>query len=77
METGQQQAADDPALDAQGHLEQLLDKGFGGDLFMLALALGREQDQINAMIAGEEEVDEDLAIKINGIAQERNIDLAK
>jgi hypothetical protein len=61
--------------DAQTSLQQLLDKGFGGDTFMLALALGREEDQIKSMLDGDEDIDEDLEMKINGIAQERDIEI--
>ena len=74
--TGTAQNEQDGAGDAQTSLQQLLDKGFGGDVFMLALALGREEGQINSMLAGDEDIDEDLEMKINGIAQERDIEIA-
>ena len=61
--------------DAQTSLQQLLDKGFGGDTFLLALALGREEDQIKAMLDDDEDIDEDLEMKIRGIAQERDIEI--
>jgi hypothetical protein len=56
-------------------LEQLHDRGFGGDTFMLALALGREEDQIKDILSGVAEMDDDLEIKVRGIAQERNIEI--
>ena len=61
--------------DARTTLQQLLDKGFGGDMFMLSLALGREEDQVRSMLDGNEDIDEDLEMKINGIIQERNIEV--
>lgn len=77
METGTETAQNNGSTggDARTNLQQLLDKGFGGDLFMLALALGREQGQVSSMLDGSETIDEDLEMKINGIAQERNIDV--
>ena len=78
MNTGTETAQNEGTTgtgNAQTSLQQLLDKGFGGDLFMLALALGREQEQVQAMLDGSEDIDEDLEMKINGIAQERDIDI--
>ena len=77
MNTGTEPAqnAETGTGDAQTNLQQLLDKGFGGDLFMLSLALGREQDQVQSMIDGSEDIDEDLQMKINGIIQERDIEV--
>ena len=69
------QNAETETGDAQTNLQQLLDKGFGGDMFMLSLALGREQDQVQLMLDGSEDIDEDLQMKINGIIQERNVDV--
>jgi len=60
---------------AKEAMEHLLERGFGGDKFMFALALGRTEEQIDGMLSGEEEIDEDLEMKVRGIAQERNIDI--
>ena len=37
----------------------------------LALGLGRTTEEIDAWLAGEEEIDEDGEMKIHGLAQER------
>jgi hypothetical protein len=73
QETAQQSAT---SGNAQTDLKNLLEAGFGGDMFMFALALGREEDQLKSMLDGSEDVDEDLEMKVRGIAQERNIPLA-
>ena len=77
MNTGTEQAQNGQggASNARTSLGQLLDKGFGGDIFMLSLALGREQEQVQSMLDGNEDIDEDLEMKINGIIQERNIEI--
>lgn len=54
-------------------LRDLCEQGFDKHMDMVALALGRDEDNINAMLEGSEEIDEDLIMKIRGIAQERNI----
>jgi len=40
-----------------------------------ALALGRDDDEIGEFLTGENEVDDDLLMKIRGIAQQRHIDI--
>jgi hypothetical protein len=72
MESAQQTASSNNGTSA---LAQLHDRGFGGDTFMLALALGREEEQIREMLDGNAEMDEDLEMKVRGIAQERNIEI--
>ena len=66
-------AADLPELK---FLRDWLDRGFGGDKFMFALALGRSEEQIEGMLNGAEDIDEDLEMKVRGIAQERGIDIS-
>jgi hypothetical protein len=56
-------------------LTRLCMQAFSGDPGLTALALGRERNQIEDMMAGRDEIDEDLEIKIKGIAQERHVDL--
>lgn len=56
-------------------LKDLCEKGFSGDQQQLAVVLGRNADEINHILDGNEEVDDDLAMKVKGIAQERNIDI--
>ena len=41
-----------------------------------ALALGRDETQIADMLSGDQAVDEDLDMKVHGLAQERGIELS-
>lgn len=50
--------------------------GLGGSVEETALILGRTSDEIQAILDGEENVDEDLEMKIRGIAEERKINLS-
>lgn len=45
------------------------------DLERAALILGRERAELESMLAGELEVDEDLVMKMRGIAQERGFEV--
>jgi len=75
MET---QRAASPAFD-EGRGRDLLKRfcaaGFDSDIERCALALGYQPEMIREILDGEKEVDEDLEIKMRGIAQERNFDL--
>jgi hypothetical protein len=73
MEQGQQQAQSQ--CEPRECLESLCGKAFDGDKAKAALALGREQSQIEQMLSGEMAVDEDLDMKVHGWAQERGIEL--
>lgn len=46
--------------------------GFRSDIDAAALSLGYEPEQLRSMLNGEAPVDEDLEMKMRGIAQERN-----
>jgi hypothetical protein len=61
--------------EAQNLLSDLCENGFSGDVDLAALALGRESEEIQSMMDGEEEIDEDLLMKIRGIAEKRNIEI--
>lgn len=63
--------------EAQSLLSDLCENGFSGDVDLTALALGRESEEIQSMLDGEEEIDEDLLMKIRGIAEERNIEIGE
>ena len=78
MDIGTEQARENrsTAASAKEAMERLLDRGFGGDKFMFALALGRSEEQIEGMLNGAEDIDEDLEMKVRGIAQERGIDIS-
>lgn len=55
-------------------LENLCEKGFSGNKQQLAVVLGRSAEEIENIFNGTEEIDDDLAMKVKGIAQERNIE---
>ena len=46
--------------------------GFRSDINAAALALGYEPEMLRSMLNGETPIDEDLEMKMRGIAQERN-----
>lgn len=48
-------------------------KGFEGDVPMAAKTLGRPTAQLQEMMAGREEVDEDLEMKLRRVVEERRI----
>lgn len=56
-------------------LENLCEAGFNSDTEELAVALGRDEDDIISMLDGSEDIDEDLLMKIHGIARERNLEI--
>src|SRR4051812_3694000 len=61
--------------DGVSELRALCDNGFGGDMSAAALVLGRDEELLTDMLNGNTEVDEDLIMKIHGLAEERGIDL--
>lgn len=72
------QEVDDRGTDqdqAQQMLANLRDKGFEGKNEQLAVALGRTQDQVQAMISGAETIDDDVIMKSRGIALHRGIEI--
>jgi hypothetical protein len=56
-------------------LQAFCENGFDGSIEATALALGRDDDEIGEFLTGENEVDDDLLMKIRGIAQQRHIDI--
>ena len=73
-----EQEVDDQGTDqeeAQNILATVRDEGFDGDDEKLARALGRSAEQIEAMIEGDETIDDDIVMKARGIAQNRGIEL--
>jgi hypothetical protein len=56
-------------------LKSFCDNGFDGSRSEAALVLGREAEELEKMLDGQMPIDEDLEMKINGIAEERNIPL--
>lgn len=61
--------------EARANLENL-HIGLGGSREETALVLGRTTEEIEAILNGEEKTDEDLEMKIRGIAEERKINLS-
>jgi hypothetical protein len=49
--------------------------GFRSDIEAAALALGYEAELLRSMLNGEMPVDDDLEMKMRGIAQERNFNI--
>ena len=54
-------------------LRTFCDNGFDGDTERAALALGRDASDIQEMLDAGAEIDDDLVMKIRGIAKEREI----
>lgn len=52
-------------------LRLFIDNGFAGDLNETAMALGRRGEDLSGLLEGREDIDDDLAIKMRGIAQNR------
>ena len=81
--TARQTTGAENIVDAQGTtqsaarrlLTNLRERGFQGQNQLLALALGRPAAEIAAWLDGTALLDDDVAMKIRGIAQERNINL--
>ena len=61
--------------DAQNMLKTLRDQGFDADDEKLAIALGRTVEQVRAMVAGTETIDDDVVMKARGIALNRGIEI--
>ncbi|MDQ4123618.1 MAG: hypothetical protein M3209_19440 [Acidobacteriota bacterium] len=57
-------------------LQKMLKEGFEGDVKLLAIALGRSQEEIEHALSGNSEAfDDDMLIKMKGISKERGIEL--
>ena len=65
----------DKRSDAISKLRNFCDSGFGGSSSEAALVLGRETSEIEQMLEGSLSIDEDLEMKMNGIAEERDIEI--
>ena len=57
--------------DALGLLQRLKTEVFDDSNEQLGLALGRPVEEIEAWFAGDENIDEDAEMKINGLVEER------
>ncbi len=56
---------------ARKMLAELRHKQFSDNTDELAIAIGRNVEEIDKLLGGEEIIDDDLAMKIRGIAQQR------
>jgi len=56
-------------------LRQFIDSGFDSDTEQAALVLGRTSEELESILNGEMVVDDDLEMKIRGIADERGIEV--
>ncbi|MGI8545370.1 MAG: hypothetical protein ACR2MD_18090 [Aridibacter sp.] len=61
--------------EARELLENFCRTGFENDLDKAALVLGRPRKELEDFLSGDEEIDDDLVMKIRGIAQERDIEI--
>jgi plasmid maintenance system antidote protein VapI len=52
-------------------LNTLIEETFSSDIKQAAIALGRDEEQIQKVLNGAEEIDDDLEMKIRGLLQER------
>ena len=72
------QEVDDKGTDqeeARNILTTLRDQGFDADNEKLAVALGRTNEQVEAMISGAETIADDVVMKARGIALHRGIEV--
>lgn len=75
-ETGKLDSDGTTAGGATQMLQKLLSEGFERDVRLLSIALGRGQEEVEHALSGNAEAfDDDLVIKMRGIAKERGIEL--
>ena len=75
---GRDNIVDDQGTDQQAAREMLrrfCERGFGNDVNAAAMVLGRPESELQQILDEKFFIDDDLAMKIKGIAQERNIDI--
>ena len=64
------------AGDAARMLQNMLKDGFEGDVKLLAIAMGRSQEEIEHALSGNADAfDDDMVMKMKGIAKERDIEI--
>lgn len=65
------------AQDEARHSLNVLNRdAFDNDAAQLALALGRPPAEISAMLTGTENIDDDLLMKVHGLAEQRGVTLS-
>ncbi|HWC77402.1 MAG TPA: hypothetical protein VG778_08065 [Blastocatellia bacterium] len=77
MKTGEKTVVDPDVSqpEAAELLRKLRDEAFDSSDEKLAIALGREKEEVEAWIREPAKVDADVIIKARGIAQERGVQL--
>lgn len=78
MHHEEENIVDDQGTDqetAKGMLKSFCKNGFDDDLEAVALVLGRPAAELQQIFDGELQVDDDLAMKMKGIAQARGIEI--
>ncbi len=78
MDHEEENIVDDQGTDqgtARAMLKGFCRSGFNDDLEAAALVLGRPVSELKEIFDGELQIDDDLAMKMKGIAQERGIDI--
>ena len=74
-ETGKLDDQGTTAGSATQMLQRLCREGFEGDAKLLAIALGRSQDEVEHALSGNADAfDDDMVMKMKGIAKERGIE---
>lgn len=63
--------------EAKEMLENLYRRGFFENMDELALALGRNTGELENIFSGREMMDDDLAMKVRALAEERSIKIEK
>ena len=63
------------AKEARELLRDLLSKGFDHEIELLAQSLGRPTEELENFINGNEQIDEDLLMKMRGLIEERNLNV--
>ncbi len=56
-------------------LKKLRNAGFEGSDEKFALALGRPREEVTKLISGDEPVDDDIVMKVRGIATQRGVSI--
>jgi hypothetical protein len=75
-ETGKFDDQGTTAGSAARMLQRMLKEGFEGDVKLLAISLGRSQEEIEHALSGNSQAfDDDMVMKMKGIAKERGIEL--
>jgi hypothetical protein len=75
-ETGKLDSDGTTAAAAAQMMQKLLNEGFERDVKLLAISLGRSQEEVEHALSGNAEAfDDDLVIKMRGIAKERGIEI--